>query len=70
MGTGSGLNGERRHLTVVFTDLVGSTGLSFELDPEDYHDLVRQYHRTARGVVERFEGYVAQIQGDGLLILF
>jgi class 3 adenylate cyclase/tetratricopeptide (TPR) repeat protein len=64
------LHGERRQLTIVFIDLVGSTPLSFELDPEDYHDLVRQYHRVATGIVERFEGHVAQIQGDGLLILF
>jgi class 3 adenylate cyclase/tetratricopeptide (TPR) repeat protein len=70
MGISTGLFGERRQLTVVFVDLVGSTGLSFELDPEDYHDLVRQYHMAAKSVVERFEGFIAQIQGDGILILF
>jgi class 3 adenylate cyclase/tetratricopeptide (TPR) repeat protein len=70
MVTGPFLHGERRQLTVFFSDLVGSTQLSAELDPEDLHDIIRQYHRTATSVMKRYEGHVAQIQGDGLLILF
>jgi class 3 adenylate cyclase/tetratricopeptide (TPR) repeat protein len=62
--------GERRQLTVLFCDLVGSTPLSQQLDPEDWRDVVTRYHATARAVVERFGGYVAQLQGDGLLVYF
>jgi class 3 adenylate cyclase/tetratricopeptide (TPR) repeat protein len=62
--------GERRQLTVVFSDIVGSTELSGQLDPEDWHDIVRRYQQTASGVVKRFDGYVLQYLGDGVLILF
>ncbi len=61
---------ERRSLTVLFCDLVGSTALSTRLDPEDLRELVRQYQRAAAAVVERLEGYIAQFLGDGLLIYF
>jgi class 3 adenylate cyclase/tetratricopeptide (TPR) repeat protein len=63
-------HGERRQLTIVFSDIVGSTELSAQLDPEDWHDIVTQYHQTAAGVVKRFEGHVSQYLGDGILILF
>ena len=62
--------GERRQLTIVFSDIVGSTELSSQLDPEDWHDIVTQYQQTAANVIKRFEGHVAQYLGDGMLILF
>jgi class 3 adenylate cyclase/tetratricopeptide (TPR) repeat protein len=62
--------GERRQLTVVFCDLVGSTPLSQQFDPEDWRDIVAQYHQTVRAAVERFSGHVAQELGDGLLAYF
>ena len=62
--------GERRQLTVVFCDLVGSTELSARLDPEDFRDVVRAYQRSAEEVVARFGGHVAKTLGDGLLVYF
>jgi class 3 adenylate cyclase/predicted ATPase len=62
--------GERRQLTIVFSDIVGSTELSQQLDPEDWHDIVTQYHQAAAGVVKQYDGHVAQYLGDGILILF
>ena len=62
--------GERRHLTVMFCDLVGSTALSEQLDPEDLQSLVRTYQQVSAQVIERYEGYIAQYLGDGLLIYF
>lgn len=70
MTTATSPHGERRQLTIVFSDIVGSTELSAQLDPEDWHDIVTQYHQTAAAVVKRFEGHVAQYLGDGILILF
>src|SRR5438876_2529244 len=67
----SGLSsGERRQLTVMFCDLVGSTALSAQLDPEDLREVVRAYQATAAEVITRFEGYIAQYLGDGLLVYF
>jgi class 3 adenylate cyclase/tetratricopeptide (TPR) repeat protein len=63
-------DGERRQLTVLFCDLVGSTELSGKLDPEDYRELVRGYQARADQAVERFGGHVAQHLGDGLLVYF
>jgi class 3 adenylate cyclase/tetratricopeptide (TPR) repeat protein len=62
--------GERRQLTVVFCDLVGSTELSAQLDPEDLREVVRAYQGAAAGAVERFGGHVAQYLGDGILAYF
>ncbi len=62
--------GERRHLTVVFCDLVGSTPLSQQLDAEEWRDVIAQYQQAASGAVARFGGYVAKNLGDGLLIYF
>ncbi len=62
--------GERRQLTVLFCDLVGSTPLSQQLDAEEWRDVVTRYHATARAAVERFGGHVAQLLGDGLLVYF
>lgn len=61
---------ERRHLTVLFCDLVGSTALTGQLDPEDYREVVRTYHQTCAEVLQRFDGYVAQYLGDGVLGYF
>jgi class 3 adenylate cyclase/tetratricopeptide (TPR) repeat protein len=62
--------GERRQLTVLFCDVVGSTDLSTRIDEETLRDVIRAYHESAAGVVERFEGHVAQYLGDGLLVYF
>ena len=62
--------GERRQLTVMFCDLVGSTALSAQLDPEDLHAIVRAYQDACRQVIERYEGHIAQYLGDGILVYF
>jgi class 3 adenylate cyclase len=61
---------ERRHVTVVFCDLVGSTPLSARLDPEDLRGILRAYHRCVTEIVEGFGGFVARYMGDGILIYF
>lgn len=61
---------ERRHLTVVFCDLVDSTALGEQLDPEDFGELIAAYHSACAEVIARFHGHVAQYQGDGVLALF
>jgi class 3 adenylate cyclase len=61
---------ERRQLTVLFCDLVDSTGLSQQLAPEDLRQVVRAYQETAAEVIQRFEGHIAQYLGDGLLVYF
>jgi len=61
---------ERRQLTVLFCDLVGSTALSRRLDPEDLRHVIRDFQRTCASVVEGFEGFVAKYMGDGLLVYF
>ena len=61
---------ERRQLTIMFCDLVGSTSLSGSLDPEELRDVIRAYQFACTGVIQRFEGYVAQHLGDGLLVYF
>src|SRR5262245_55995468 len=62
--------GERRQLTVLFCDLVGSTALSEHLDPEDLQTVVHAYQETCTAVIQRYEGYIAQHLGDGLLVYF
>jgi class 3 adenylate cyclase/predicted ATPase len=62
--------GERRQVCVMFCDLVASTTLATELDPEDYRDLIRAYQRSCAAVVARFDGFIAQFLGDGLMIYF
>jgi TOMM system kinase/cyclase fusion protein len=61
---------ERRQLTVMFCDLVDSTKLSAQLDPEEYRDVVRAYQRVCTDVIQRYDGHIAQLLGDGLLIYF
>jgi class 3 adenylate cyclase/predicted ATPase len=65
-----GRPGERRQLTVLFCDLVGSTPLAQQLDAEDWRDVLAQYHAAASCVVARWGGHVAKNLGDGLLIYF
>ena len=59
---------ERRQLTVLFCDLVDSTKLSAQLDPEDWRDVVRAYQQVCTEVIQRYEGHIAQLLGDGLLV--
>jgi class 3 adenylate cyclase len=61
---------ERRQLTVLFCDLVGSTALSARLDPEDLRVVIGAYHRCAAGVIERAGGFTAKYMGDGVLAYF
>jgi predicted ATPase/class 3 adenylate cyclase len=61
---------ERRHLTVMFTDLVGSTALSTKLDPEDLRSVIGAYHKCVAETVARFDGFVAKYMGDGVLAYF
>ncbi len=61
---------ERRQLTVMFCDLVGSTALSERLDPEDLREVVKAYQETCDTVIQRFEGTIMQFQGDGILVYF
>ena len=61
---------KRRQLTVLFCDLVDSTCLSRQLDPEDYREVVRAYQAASAEVVQRFDGYIAQYLDDGLLVYF
>src|SRR5947209_1410419 len=61
---------ERRQLTVMFCDLVESTALSGQLDPEDLREVVRAYQQVCSEVITRFDGYIAQYLGDGLLVYF
>ena len=59
---------ERRQLTVMFCDLVGSTELSSRLDPEDLREVIAAYHRSVTGVVTGYDGFVAKYMGDGVLV--
>jgi class 3 adenylate cyclase len=61
---------ERRQLTVMFCDLADSTKLSQQLDPEDLREVIRAYQATSAALIQRFDGYIAQHLGDGLLIYF
>ena len=61
---------ERRQVTVMFSDLVGSTALSTRLDPEDLREIISDYHRCVTDTVRRFGGFVAQYMGDGVLVYF
>jgi class 3 adenylate cyclase/predicted ATPase len=61
---------ERRQLTVMFTDLVGSTALSTKLDPEDMRSVIGAYHKCVAKTVARFDGFVAKFMGDGVLVYF
>ena len=64
------IEAERRHLTVMFCDLVGSTNLSKQLEPEEFHEVIRTYQGVCRRVIHRYEGHIAQYMGDGILVYF
>jgi class 3 adenylate cyclase len=61
---------ERRQVTVMFSDLVGSTALAARMDPEDLRELISAYHKCVAETVRRFGGFVAQYLGDGVLVYF
>ena len=61
---------ERRQLTVMFCDLVGSTALSTRLDPEDLRQIIRVYQDVCAGGIARYDGFIAQFMGDGVLAYF
>ena len=61
---------ERRQLTVMFCDLVGSTALAARLDPEELREVIGAYHRSVAEAVRRFDGFVAKYMGDGVLGYF
>ena len=63
-------NAERRQVTVMFSDLVGSTALSARMDPEDLRDVISTYQKCVAETVRRFGGFVAKYMGDGILIYF
>jgi class 3 adenylate cyclase len=69
-GAPAQVDAERRQLTVMFCDLVGSTALSTRHDPEDLRELIGDYHRAVSKTVGRFDGFVAKYMGDGVLIYF
>jgi class 3 adenylate cyclase len=61
---------ERRQVTVMFSDLVGSTALSTHMDPEDLRDVISAYQKCVAETVQRFGGFLANFMGDGVLIYF
>jgi class 3 adenylate cyclase len=61
---------ERRQVTVMFCDLVGSTALSFQLDPEDLREVIGAYHSCVAQTTGRYDGFVAKYMGDGVLVYF
>ena len=68
--TSSTPEAERRQLTVLFCDLVDSTALAGQLDPEEWREVVRAYQAACAEVIGRYEGHIAQYLGDGLLVYF
>ena len=61
---------ERRQVTVMFSDLVGSTALSARMDPEDFREVISAYQSCVAGTVKPFGGFVAKYMGDGVLVYF
>ena len=61
---------ERRQVTVMFSDLVGSTALSARMDPEDLREIISAYQKCVADTVRRFGGFVAKYMGDGVLVYF
>lgn len=70
MAKSQDVGGERRRVTVLFCDLVGSTRLSDILDPEDYSDIMHSYYDACAGVIEGLGGWIADYLGDGLVVYF
>ena len=69
-GSESTDQGERRQMTILFCDLVDSTPLSERMDPEDYRQMILDYHNAAEQVIQRHGGKVGNYLGDGLLVYF
>jgi class 3 adenylate cyclase len=69
-GYRKGEKAERRRITVMFCDLADSTRLSQDLDPEDLREVIRAYQSAAATVIHKYDGYIAQYLGDGLLVYF
>ncbi len=65
-----GHQGERRQLTIIFCDLVGSTIMASQFDPEEWRDVMGAYYDACGKVIARFDGHIAQYLGDGLLVYF
>src|SRR5205085_9089030 len=63
-------SGERRPLSVMFCDLIGSTALSARLDPEDLREVIRSYQACVANTIQQFNGFIARYVGDGVLIYF
>ena len=61
---------ERRQVTVMFSDLVGSTALSARMDPEDLREVISAYQKCVADTIKRFGGYIAKYMGDGVLVYF
>ena len=61
---------ERRHLTVMFCDMAGSTALSTRLDPEDLSEVIRGFQDACVQAIRRFDGFIARFMGDGVLAYF
>src|SRR4029077_16680171 len=61
---------ERRQVTVMFSDLVGSTALSARMDPEDLREVISAYQKCVAEIVGRLGGFIAKFMGDGVLIYF
>jgi DNA-binding winged helix-turn-helix (wHTH) protein len=61
---------ERRQLTVMICDLVGSTALAARLDPEDLREVIAAYHNTVAEIVARYDGFISRYMGDGVLVYF
>ena len=70
LGAPAQVDAERRQLTVMFCDLVGSTALSARLDPEDLREVIGAYHRVVAQVIAGFDGFIAKYMGDGVLVYF
>jgi class 3 adenylate cyclase len=66
----TGSTGERRHLAVLFCDLVGSTAIAAQLDPEEWRETVAGYQHAAAEAITRFGGHVAKYVGDGVMAFF
>jgi len=69
-GGSVGDTAERRQVTVMFSDLVGSTALSARMDPEDLREVISAYQKCVAETVQRFGGFVAKYMGDGVLVYF
>ncbi len=69
-GKASAQEAERRQLTVMFCDLVGSTALSTQMDPEELRDVITSYQDTCRKAITRYDGFIARYMGDGMLAYF